>query len=147
MVTTLKDYGYYADTNRISAWRSTIPSGLDTIPFGCIIGNEAISSTGQPILVYGRRIDEIEKEVKALKEVITKINSRFDPEGPVIVDLRDVSRDQAKKEIKEYFEAHHGENLYSHDITQALCIELEMVDDVLAEMERDGQIKEVSVDG
>lgn len=144
---TLNNYGNYADTNRISVWGHTFPLGLGNMPFGVITEKQAVSSTGQPILIYNRRINEIEKEVKALKEIIIQNNRCFDPEGSEIIHLRDITRDQAREEIKEYFEAHHGENLYSHDITKALCIDLEMVDDVLEEMEREGQVKEVSVNG
>ena len=117
------------------------------MPFGVIIDNEAGSMTGQPILAYDRRINEIEKEVKALKEMLSQISRCFNPEEPAIIHLRDIPRDQAKEEIKKYFEAHHGENLYSHDITKALFIDLEMVDDVLAEMEKEGQIKVVDTNG
>jgi hypothetical protein len=131
----------------ISAWGRTFPLELGNMPFGCIIENEAVSSTGQPILLYDRRINEIEKEVKALKNMLIKINGCFAPEESEIIHLRDIPCDQAREEIKKYFEAHHGENLYSHDITKALCIDLEMVDDVLEELEREGQIKEVSANG
>jgi hypothetical protein len=152
---SLKDYGQYADTNRISAWGSILPLGDDNKPLlgldsaflGVIKEHEAVSSTAQPILVYDRRISEIEKEVKALKEMIAEMNRPFGSEESVTIALRDIPRDQAKNEIKEYFEAHHGENLYSHNITEALCIDLEMVDDVLGEMEKEGQIKEVSANG
>jgi predicted Rossmann fold nucleotide-binding protein DprA/Smf involved in DNA uptake len=144
---SLENYGQYDDTNRISAWGHPFHLGLGYMPFGDIIDNEAGSSTGQPILVYDRRINEIEKEVKALKEMIIQINRCFDPEESVVIHLRDIPRDQAREEIKRYFEAHHRENLYSHDITKALSIDLEMVDDVLEEMEREGKIKEVSGNG
>lgn len=146
---SLENYGQYDDTNRISVWKHTFPSGLGNMPmpFGGIIINEAVSSTGQPTLVYDRRISDIEKEVKALKEMITQINRCFDPEESAIINLRDIPRDQAREEIKKYFEAHHGENLYSHDITKALSIDIEIVDDVLEEMEREGQIKEASANG
>jgi lipoate-protein ligase A len=147
MGNALEKYGNYADTNRISAWGPEIPLELSNIPFGYTMEKEAVSSTGHSILVYDRRISEIENEIKALKEIITQIDRYFDPEESVIIDLRDIPRDQAKEEIKEYFEAHHGENLYSHDITKALCIDIEMVDSILQEMEKEGQIKEVSTNG
>lgn len=144
---TLENYGNYADTNQIYVWSQSFPLALGNIPFGITIENEAVSSTGHPILVYDQRINEIEKEVKALKEIIAQINRCLDPEESVIIHLRDITRDQAKEEMKEYFESHHGENLYSHDITKALCIDIEMVDSILEEMEKEGQIKEVSTNG
>jgi hypothetical protein len=144
---SLENYGHYADTNRISCWGGIFPTGSGNMPIGVIIENEAASSTGQPILLYDRRISEIEKEVKALKEMIMEMNRTSDNEESVTIHLRDIPRDQAKKEIKEYFEAHHGENLYSHNITEALSIDLETVEDVLEEMETDGQIKEVTANG
>jgi transposase len=76
-----------------------------------------------------------------------KIYGCFDPEESEIINLRDIPYDQAREEIKKYFEAHHGENLYSHDITKALCIDIEMVDNIIEKLEREGQIKEVSTNG
>lgn len=61
-----------------------------------------------------------------------------------VIDLREgVTCEQAKGEIKEFFEAHHGENLNSVGISAALRIDDDLVTRALDELEKDGQIAEV----
>jgi hypothetical protein len=61
-----------------------------------------------------------------------------------VIDLRDdVSCEEAKREIKAYFEAHHGEKLNAVSISVALRIDDEIVTRVLDELEKEGQILEI----
>jgi DNA-binding MarR family transcriptional regulator len=61
-----------------------------------------------------------------------------------VIDLREgVTFEQAKREIKGFFEAHHGIKFNSVDIAAALRIDDNLVTCTLDELEKDGQIAEV----
>jgi hypothetical protein len=54
--------------------------------------------------------------------------------------LEDVPMEDAKAQIKAYFESHHGEILDYGDIREALCIPLPTIVDACEELEREGKI-------
>jgi hypothetical protein len=81
-------------------------------------------------------ISTLKEENKNLQERIAKMEAAVD-----IIDLRDISKDQAKGEIAAYFKEHDGENIYAFDIMEALRIEYGLVAEILEELEDEGKIK------
>lgn len=58
------------------------------------------------------------------------------------IELRELSRKRAKKEIKEYFKKHHGEDFNAADIQEKLRIDIWDVIGILEELEKEGVVKE-----
>jgi len=137
---SLENYGHYSDTNRISAWgRVAFPVGLGNMPFGVMIEGEAVSITSQPVLVYDRRISKIEKEIGELREMLTSMIQSTESEAPII-DLRDISVDQAKEEIARYFRENDGKEIGYEELIDGIGIEPRIVVMACNELEEEGKI-------
>ena len=52
----------------------------------------------------------------------------------------DISIEEAKIQLKSYFEAHHGEALDYGDLREALCIPLPIIVKSCEQLEREGKI-------
>ena len=76
------------------------------------------------------RIATIERELAELREVV----------GLKEPEIRSVSRSQAKKEIKAYFEKNDGETVFPSDVAEALALDYDVVVDLVDELETKGQI-------
>ncbi|MCK4486484.1 MAG: hypothetical protein KAU38_06970 [Desulfobacterales bacterium] len=85
-------------------------------------------------------VETLKKEVQELKEAFLQ-QSQAGKYLSHIVELRDISYDQAKQEIAKYFEAHHGENIDAADLQEALGIEIEIAIQVCEELEKEAKIK------
>ncbi len=92
---------------------------------------------------YPQQIAKLQEEITELREKLTQIEKYIHPDEQPIIQLRDISHARAKKEIVNYFKAHHGENLDQYDISCALNIDMETVFDVFEELTKEGQIREV----
>jgi hypothetical protein len=132
----------YADSNRIAAWGLVESSGLNNFsigkgePFG-----KAITS---PELVYDRRLSDIQKNLHDLEHKVAILAHQINEQEPLIIELREITHAQAKQEINEYFKSHHGETIHSYHMTEALKIEVELVEEILEELEKEGQIQGVN---
>lgn len=132
----------YADSNRIAAWGLVESSGLNIFfigkgePFG-----KAITS---PVLTYDRRLSEIQKNLHELEHKVAILAHQINEQEPLIIELREITHAQAKQEIDEYFKSHHGESIHSYHITEALQIEVELVEEILEELEKEGRIQGVN---
>lgn len=58
-----------------------------------------------------------------------------------ILEIRDLSREQAKKEVRAFFKAHHGETIYPSDVMEALSLDYDLVYEICEELEQEGKIK------
>lgn len=56
------------------------------------------------------------------------------------IDPVDITFEEAKKGIAQYFTDHHGENIDYGDLMDALNIHLSLIVDVCAELESEGKI-------
>lgn len=111
----------------------------------------ATQSTGasQPQIVVAHDIGmeadvrSVQKEVESLKQEIAEMKALLEGPGTAepVFELREVSYEDAKREIKQYFEAHHGESIDAGDLQEALGIDIQMVIQICQDIERDGQIK------
>ena len=139
------DIGVYSDTNDKNPfmnWGFAISSESGYIP---VKENESFKSSHRPdpVLIYDKRIADLQKEVKELREMLTRIGQSLSMNETEIVNLRDIPYKQAKKEVKDYFEAHHGETIYSYNLVEDLKIDFDIVDKILGELEKEKQIKEI----
>jgi hypothetical protein len=78
----------------------------------------------------------LRSKIKAIEEKIANIETAIPKEE--IVVLRDITRDQAMKEIKELFLS--GRTLYYSDIAQELGLSLRLVVDICNELKTNGVI-------
>ncbi|MFH1758381.1 MAG: hypothetical protein ABH969_10075 [Pseudomonadota bacterium] len=73
-----------------------------------------------PVLIYDRKIAQLEKEIRELREMLTSaIQSQ---EAPVI-ELRDIPTEQAKEEIAKYFRENDGRIIDEGELIDELGIE------------------------
>lgn len=57
------------------------------------------------------------------------------------LEIRDIPRDQAKEEVRAFFESHHGETIYPSDVMEALSLDYDLVYEICEELEKEGNIK------
>lgn len=76
------------------------------------------------------RITTLEREVAELRNAV----------GLASPEVREISRAQAIKEIKSYFEQHDGETLFPSDLSEALDLDYDLVVELIDKLETKGQI-------
>jgi len=81
---------------------------------------------------------ELKAENTALKEKVASMQANSAGE---LLEIREIPREQAKKEIKAYFEAHHGQNIYPSDLMDALRLDYNLVWELCNELEKEEKIK------
>ncbi len=99
--------------------------------------------------VYPVDLTEVEKElnliVEKLKvskaEAIREAIRHFAEElkGIEVVELREISKEQAKKEILEYIKG--KDRVWADEIAEALRIDLSLVNDILMELWSEGYVE------
>jgi len=57
-----------------------------------------------------------------------------------IVDLQNINKDEAKKQIINYFKKH--KTAWVSELTENLRLDLELVIDILNDLEKEGKLKE-----
>ena len=109
------------------------------------------ASSGGPFIFYdretSRKIDQLLREVAHAHQKIAENEARLtalerDLAGPEIIEVRDLSDADAKREIGAHFKKHHGEVFYPSDIAEAMCLDYDQVVRVLEELERGESIAE-----
>lgn len=91
------------------------------------------------LIIENRHLQsKISELVDVLKELINTI-SEPKPSEEQIIEIREIPRHQAKKEIAELFQK--SETLYFSDIAEKLCLDLELVVELCAELQKEGKIK------
>ena len=101
-----------------------------------------------PVMLYCQHEEFISGRLQVLEAKLDSIISRLDHIESIIgadevIELRDIPREQAKREIRQYFNDHHGEDLYASDVGDALSLDVFLADDLMTELVEDGEIKAV----
>lgn len=96
-----------------------------------------LHSLRQEVEDLRKKVGTLEGELEVLSNFVENMSA-----GEQVVVLRELSREQAKQEIKELFEG--GEVLYYSDVSQRLRIDLPLVVELCAELMDAG---EVIIDG
>lgn len=86
-------------------------------------------------------IDMLHSEVSKLKKELDEIKKA---DKSHIIVLREISREDAKKEIVELLDNLKGEQIYPSDMADKLSIDFLMVMDILDELEQEEEIEVVS---
>jgi hypothetical protein len=81
------------------------------------------------------------KEIKEQLQVIaTEIKTLKPFQREELIVFRDITRDDAKQEIKKYFKAHHGEPIGYSDLVRDLNLDLKVIVELCSELENEGII-------
>lgn len=86
--------------------------------------------------VQNSQIQELRDRVAVLEEQVAAL---LEASTVAVINLRDISREQAKAEIVELFDQTETP-LYYDDIMDRLCIDLELVVDICRELLEEGAI-------
>jgi len=84
------------------------------------------------------KVASLEERVVTLEGMVTDMNAT-EPEP--VIELRNITYEDAKAEIKLYFSEHSDEEIDAADLQENLGIELEMTILICDELELEGQIK------
>jgi len=77
------------------------------------------------------RVSKLEKEIDELKKA----------NGPHVIVLQEISREEAKQRVIELLDSLKGERIYPDEIADKLGIEFSMVMDILDELEKEEEIE------
>jgi hypothetical protein len=105
----------------------------------------------QPVVLYDKitsdkldslrsQLDEVLRELDGTKARVAALEEEW--RAPDELELRDLRDDEAKREIKAYFEEHHGETLYPDEVAKALRLDVLQVIHLCQELAREQQIAE-----
>jgi|WetSurMetagenome_2_1015567.scaffolds.fasta_scaffold425457_3 DUF971 family protein len=82
------------------------------------------------------RLRAVNAELRAKVVAMEATNS-----AEKILEIREISREQAKEEIRAFFKAHHGESIYPSDVMEALALDYDIVYEICEELEKEGAVK------
>ena len=108
----------------------------------CVIEEQEEEVTYEfPRLRYGRPLPQqfvlcylrLERKLEEAEQRLWKFERR-----EKVIELRDISREQAKEEIRQLFQS--GRTLYYSDIAEELGLELEVVVDICKKLQENGEI-------
>ena len=85
-------------------------------------------------------MDALATAITDLRKQISTLSEKLEAVMAGAVSTRAISDDDARKEIKGYFEELHGETIYPSDIADALNLEYEMVVRLIQELCDAGEI-------
>ncbi len=80
------------------------------------------------------------KEIKEQLQVIASEIKYLKPYKEEIIVFRDVAREEAKQDIRQYFESHQKEAIGYSDLVKALKLDLKLIVELCSELENEGLI-------
>ena len=88
-----------------------------------------------------QKVASLEKEINGIKEMLQQSLSSFiDEFSNEIVELKDISYDQAKEEIAEYFYINDGNEIGYEELIEKLRIDPQLVVRACTELLSEGKI-------
>ena len=100
--------------------------------------NKRIEMLGEKIDILGSQISELKvafEELSRLKEFLP-LNIR-------VVEVRETTVEEAKREILEYCDKHKGEIFYPDDVADELGLDLKKTVEATEELRKEGKVEEV----
>ncbi len=80
------------------------------------------------------------RQTVAIQELAQSLSERITSDEAGEVEIREISHEQAVKEILELFQKQQQKNVYYSDIVDALCLDLATVMEACKELEEKGLI-------
>jgi len=108
-------------------------------------GLRAVAHMGgseKEVAALRKRVNTLEEEMAEMRGMVGGLQAAVAAVEPdTVIELRDIPYEDAKAEIKQYFDAHHGEDIDASDIQLVLGIDIRMAIQICDELEQEGQIK------
>ena len=95
------------------------------------------------VLLYDSRAENFESRLTGLENLIGELLAKIDLNTEAEIVIRDLSFTEAKKEIRQYFKQHHGEDINAADLEENLGIDFELATKACESLEKEGKIKGV----
>jgi hypothetical protein len=86
-----------------------------------------------------QKMIQLNARIEALEKAINRLADRLSNDSPN-EEARQVSDDEAAKEVKSFFEARHGEDLYPDDVAENLDLPLDQAIRVCARLAEEKKI-------
>ena len=86
----------------------------------------------QKIAQLAEAVTDLQQTVKELTEAVGMVET---------VEPRKISKRDATKEIKEYFDDHRRKAFYPSDVAEALNLDYSLVEDIINALVHSGEIK------
>ena len=88
-----------------------------------------------------QKVASLEKEIKEIKEMLQQSSSSFaDDFSDEIIELKEISYDEAKEEIAEYFRKNDENEIGYEELIEELRIDPKLVVRACAELLAEGKI-------
>ncbi len=106
---------------------------------------DSLLEINKRIEMLGEKIDVLSSEISELKvafEEVAKIKE-FLPLNIRVVEVRETTVEEAKREILEYCNKHKGEILYPDDVADELGLDLKTTVEATEGLMKEGKLEEV----
>jgi len=97
-----------------------------------------------PVDILSRNISELTEAIQILIQRINALEDRLEALSPIEIEARDITDEQAKEEIKKWFEDRHGEILFPSDVADELSLDYDVVVRLLTDLENEGKVRSAS---
>jgi hypothetical protein len=127
-------------------------SGSEIMGKGTSIPDSTAIGEGRSLLVINKRIEILSEKIDMLSSEISELKAAFEdlsrikeflPLNIRVVEGRETTVEEAKREILEYCDKHKGENFYPDDVADELGLDLKTTVEATEELMKEGKLEEV----
>jgi len=120
--------------------------GVTAIPDSTKIGErDSLLALNKRIEILSEKIDVLSSEISELKTAFEELSriKEFLPLNIRVVEVRETTIEEAKKEILDYCDKHKGEIFYPDDVADELGLDLKTTVEATEELMKEGKLEEV----
>jgi len=106
---------------------------------------DSLLAINKRIEILGEKIDILSSEISELKAAFEELSrlKEFLPLNIRVVEVRETSIEEAKREILEYCDKHKGGIFYPDDVADELGLDLKTTVEATEELMKEGKLDEV----
>ncbi len=106
---------------------------------------DSLVEINKRIKILGEKIDMLSSEISELKVAFEDLSriKEFLPLNIRVVEVRETTVEEAKREILEYCDKHKGEIFYPDDVADELGLDLKITVEATEELMNEGKLEEV----
>ena len=106
---------------------------------------DSLLALNKRIEILGEKIDVLSSEISELKAAFEELSrlKEFLPLNIRVVEVRETTIEEAKKEILEYCDKHKGGIFYPDDVADELGLDLKTTVEATEELMKEGKLDEV----
>lgn len=120
--------------------------GVTAIPDSTEIrGGDSLRELSKRIEILGEKIDVLSSEISESKAAFEELSrlKEFLPLNIRVVEVRETTIEEAKREILEYCDKHKGGIFYPDDVADELGLDLKTTVEATEELMKEGTLDEV----